>query len=716
MSRPLSLAALTLGALMFVSPSAAQARAAGDSLNTLRSFSARAGEPLRSIPGARGTTAYVGGILSGARPSTISPEDFARSFVGTHRATFGISNMADMIFSEDVLDQAGGHHIVFTQRHGGVAVYGSTLVVHFSPEGFVQSVTNRWVPGLRSDTRDVLSEETMREVVADELGPDLIQLGPGELFVKATSAGTDVVAWRVPTWLAGDQLHQEARVLWIDAHTGIPLWGEDPKREGQTTGTGANVLNEQVPLNVWQGKDFRLKVSPLLRPYVKDAKKGAYNLVDQTTTDLGWIYTFDANETYMLNTDYVYSDDSSFDGTDTGQKPGVAAHDYFRKTLDYYADVWGRKGIDNAGLPVSSMVQISDPVATYPLEINAGWLGYGFNFMIFGTGGEWPIDSGIMWRPFSCCLDIIGHELNHGVNEFTVNLGYEHESGALNEHLADVFGVTTQAYYEGLDWLMAEKVFEAPAYPYDAVRSFEDPKLYNQPDRMGIWRAEPLTYDAGGVHFNSGVGNKAFYLAVEGGTFNGVTVPPLSTNIDTSLAMAQDIWYDVENSRRIGHDSQYLEMRQASLDAATSLYPDAVNALKKAWDAVEVTPAAYPDPAIDTNEPNDYDELAIPVSVGANVQGYLWNRADSDWYAITGEGEVNIRVSGLSYPAQATLYTNGLFNQMFDQASSNNPDVLDEIIIITLERNTIYYLEVLVDEDGMGSKTAPYTLTVTASN
>ena len=713
MSRHFSLAALTLGILAFATP--VSARPVQDPLTSLRNFSEGAGEPLRTIHGARGTSAYIGGILSGAMPSSTSPQTFALGFISTHRAALGISNLKDLVFSEEVLDQAGGHHIVFTQRHGGVPVYGATVVVHFSPDGFIQSVTNRWVPDLKSDTRDLLNEETMREVVADELGPDLIQLGPGELFVKATSAGSDIVAWRVPSWLVGETLPREARVLWIDAHTGIPLWGEDPKREGQTTGTGVNVLGEQMPLNMWQGKDFRLKVSPLLRPYVKDAKKGAYNLVDQTTTDLGWIYTFDANETYMLNTDYVYGDDNSFDGTDSGQKPGVAAHDYFRKTLDYYAQVWGRKGIDNAGLPVSSMVQISDPVETYPLEINAGWLGYGFNFMIFGTGGEWPIDSGIMWRPFSCCLDIIGHELNHGVNEFTVNLGYEHESGALNEHLADVFGVTTQAYYEGLDWLMAEKVFENPVYPYDAVRSFEDPKLYNQPDRMAIWRAEPLTYDAGGVHFNSGIGNKAFYLAVQGGTFNGVKVTPLDPNPDTALEIAQDVWYDIESSRRIGHDSQYLEMRQASLDAINSLYPTKLDTLKKAWDAVEVTDAAYPDPAVEKNEPNDYDELAIPLSVGASAQGYLWNRADSDWYAITGEGEVTIRISGFSNPAQATLYTNGLFNQMFDQASSNNPDILDEIIITTLERNTIYYLELLVDEDGVGSKTAPYTISVSAN-
>lgn len=695
-----------------VSPTSSSGAA---SLRLLERGSAAAGEALVVRWGARGVPRYLRGTLSEARPVGIDGEAHALAFVDAHRALFGLGDVArELAIVDSRMDEVGGTHVIYRQLRGGIPVYGSVLAIHMDERGVVRSVNAQLTPGLQSQTRDLPSFEVIRAAMAQQLGARLHNSAPGERFVVTTSAASDVVAWRVPTMLTGGRRAVDPVALWVDARTGAILWGEDPIRHAEATVTGIDVNGDVQELNGFAGRNFRLEVSPILRMYVQQAEKGAYNLVDQTTLNLGRIYTWDSNETFMMKNEYVHSPDPFFDApNDPGHPAGVSAHQHARDTLDYYWQVHGRKGLDDAGMSVASLVQISDPVPSYPLEINAGWVGYGYNFMIYGAGGEWPPESGVIWDSFSGSLDVIGHELNHGVNEFTVNLGYEHESGALNEHVADVFGVLTQAYWEGLDWLIGEDLFPDPVYPYDAVRSMEDPTLYRQPDRMSTFAAYPLSYDAGGVHFNSGIANKAFYLAVAGGTFNGVTVSPLSADIDVSLEMAERIWYDVMLNRRINPNSQLIDMREATLDAARSLHPAQVPSLEQAWTAVEVTEAFYPDPAIDTTEPNDYKGISVPIETGESVQGLLWNRGDCDIYALSATGTVNIKLSNLAYGAQLAVYKSGMFGILNQVAASNNEYNLDELINIELNDRETYYIEVMVEgADSMGSETEPYTLSI----
>lgn len=141
--------------------------------------------------------------------------------------------------------------------------------------------------------------------------------------------------------------------------------------------------------------------------------------------------------------------------------------------------------------------------------------------MAFGDG------DGDLFDTFTKNLDIIGHELTHGVVQLTANLEYEYQSGALNESIADVFGSMIKQYFpkteaKNADWLIGEGLFLPSVTKSPALRSLKEPgKAYNNPKigrdpqsaTMDGYEDLPLEEDGGGVHINSGIPNHAFYLA-----------------------------------------------------------------------------------------------------------------------------------------------------------------------------------------------------------
>ncbi len=118
----------------------------------------------------------------------------------------------------------------------------------------------------------------------------------------------------------------------------------------------------------------------------------------------------------------------------------------------------------------------------------------------------------------SGALDIVAHELTHGVTDYTSSLIYQNESGALNEAFSDIMGTSVEFYFQQpgsgnlrADYLIGEDVFRP-----GGIRSMADPQAYGDPDHYS--RRFTGTADNGGVHINSGIPNQAFYLAIEGGT------------------------------------------------------------------------------------------------------------------------------------------------------------------------------------------------------
>lgn len=187
------------------------------------------------------------------------------------------------------------------------------------------------------------------------------------------------------------------------------------------------------------------------------------------------------------------------------------AFDGVGQTRDFYKDVFDRDSLNGRGMRLNSYVHYG------PGFGNAFWDG---SHMVFGDG------DGELFTDFTKSIDVIAHELTHGVTEFTAALRYFQQSGALNESMSDVFGSLVKQWVgkqtaADADWLIGAEVF-TPAIDADALRSMKAPgtAFQNnpilgsdpQPDHMSNYVMLPDSEDNGGVHINSGIPNKAFYL------------------------------------------------------------------------------------------------------------------------------------------------------------------------------------------------------------
>jgi Zn-dependent metalloprotease len=261
----------------------------------------------------------------------------------------------------------------------------------------------------------------------------------------------------------------------------------------------------------------------------------------------------------------------------TGDPAADSAHDYAGVTYDYYSSVHGRDSFDNAGASLVSTVHFSFGYN------NAFWNG---SQMVYGDG------DGYTFAPLSEALDVDAHELTHAVTERTAGLIYSNESGALNEATSDILGNSVEAWFRGISantWKVGEDVY-TPGIPGDALRYMNDPALAGDYDYYPTRYTGPS--DNGGVHWNSGIANLAYYLMVAGGTHprgkTSVFVSPLDPYQPSSLAMAERIWYRALTVYMTS-TTNFQGARNATAQAATDLYgATAAASVHKAWDAVGV--------------------------------------------------------------------------------------------------------------------------------
>jgi Zn-dependent metalloprotease len=179
------------------------------------------------------------------------------------------------------------------------------------------------------------------------------------------------------------------------------------------------------------------------------------------------------------------------------------------KTYDFFRAIFDRDSIDGHG-------QTLDATVHYGKRFdNAFWNG---RQMVYGDG------DGRVFNRFTVALDVIAHELTHGLTQYTAMLGYTGQNGALNEHLSDAFGLMVKQWALGQlpaesDWIIGEGLF-APSVRGKGLRSmaspgsaYDDPLLGIDPQPAHMRDYVNTTDDNGGVHINSGIPNHAFYLA-----------------------------------------------------------------------------------------------------------------------------------------------------------------------------------------------------------
>jgi Zn-dependent metalloprotease len=185
------------------------------------------------------------------------------------------------------------------------------------------------------------------------------------------------------------------------------------------------------------------------------------------------------------------------------------AYDGAGATYDLYWEVYERDSLDGRGLPLDSTVHYRQQYD------NAFWDG---QQMVYGDG------DGQLFKRFTLAIDVIGHELTHGVTQYTSNLNYSDQPGALNESLSDVFGSLVKQRHRGqtasqADWLIGEGLFAA-GVKGEGLRSlkepgtaYDDPVLGRDPQPAHMRDYVHTADDDGGIHVNSGIPNHAFFLA-----------------------------------------------------------------------------------------------------------------------------------------------------------------------------------------------------------
>ncbi|WP_347349999.1 protealysin inhibitor emfourin [Intrasporangium sp.] len=250
------------------------------------------------------------------------------------------------------------------------------------------------------------------------------------------------------------------------------------------------------------------------------------------------------------------------------------AYDALGYTWHLYDDVYDRNSIDGKGMPLLATVHYGQ---SYD---NAFWDG---TQMVFGDG------DGIVFERFTKSVDVIGHELTHGVTAHTAGLLYRGQSGALNESVSDVFGSLVKQHHLGqsaeqADWLIGAELL-APGVHGRALRdmhhpgtAYDDPRLGKDPQPADMDHYVDTTEDNGGVHINSGIPNRAFTLAcltVGGSAWE--TIGP--------------VWYAVLTGDAIRADCDFATFAGLTVAAAASRYGDGSaeqGAVRDGWVTVGV--------------------------------------------------------------------------------------------------------------------------------
>jgi Zn-dependent metalloprotease len=278
---------------------------------------------------------------------------------------------------------------------------------------------------------------------------------------------------------------------------------------------------------------------------------------------------YDTKHTQRLPGQVVANPNSSGDKEVTEAFKGLLA------TYTLYWDIFKRNSIDDHGLPLIGTVHYG---SNYD---NAFWNG---QQMVFGDG------DGQIFQRFTISIDIIGHELTHGVTGDTANLDYQDQSGALNESVSDVFGSMVKQYTAtpkqtsaNADWLIGQGIF-LPGINGEALRSMKAPgTAYNDPGTIGK-DPQPGTMsgyvntnqDNGGVHINSGIPNHAFYLA--------------ATNLGGfSWDKAGPVWYATLRDQSLRPTAKFADFANVTVTNANRLFgaTDA-KAVHDAWKQVGV--------------------------------------------------------------------------------------------------------------------------------
>ncbi len=473
---------------------------------------------------------------------------------------------------------AGRAHERFDQYFRGVRVYGADLARQRNTLGQTVSLFGTLYDNIAIDTTPALAQAAAKRRIEALGGAELGDSRQPELLVLPLDEGGFALVWheRVLSPAAGTLM-----AYFIDADTGALVKARNELRTQSAVGRGTGVL----------GDEKKMSVSPSSSRFIaRDELRPPDVLTFDMKGNVNRVLSF-LNGQISLNTNDLAADDDNV-WTDAA---AVDAHAYAGFTYDYFFKRFGRRGLNDANSRLISLVHpvrrqditTSSPFIIGLFYLNAAYFGDGV--MVYGEGLPAGFTAGGQyWDYVSGALDIVAHELTHGVTEYTSDLIYQNESGALNEAFSDMMGAAAEFYFQErgsgnlrADWLMGEDVIRP-----GGLRSMSNPASYGDPDHYSVRFTG--TGDNGGVHINSSIANLAFYLAIEGGAHprTGAAVQGVGF---TNREQIEKVFYRAV-TQLMPASTNFSQARAITLQAARDLYGAGAveRAIAQAWDAVGV--------------------------------------------------------------------------------------------------------------------------------
>ena len=462
----------------------------------------------------------------------------------------------------------GRRHLRYEQRVGDTRVFGAQLVRQVDAEGRTLSVFGRIDEGLTADVTPALSVDQAVRAAGSAYPRGAVAVGEPELMLLPR--GGDAVL----TWMFWMRLDHHLDRVFVDARTGALAWRYADLRTEAAVGLGTGVWGDRKKVSAESGADG-FRANDRLRPPAVTTYDFRYSpadaariLSDERPPEASFVAR-SANNTWV-------------DGA------VVDAHVYAGWTYDYYYRRHQRRGIDGQDLPVRSVTHFLPRSSDFA---NAFWDPV-LSAMFYGDGDR-------EFGPFSGALDVVVHEMTHGVTQYTWDGIYVNESGALNEAFSDIMATGAEFFHEPegqarlhADYFLGEDLTFLFDPPRNAVRSMENPSRFCSTG-LGVCDADHYSQiyrgrlDNGGVHHNSAVPNQAFYLLVEGGTnrTSGHHVEGLGPD---RRGDAERIFYRGFTAY-LTPSATFADARLATARAARDLYGEAEAAqVEAAWTAVGV--------------------------------------------------------------------------------------------------------------------------------
>jgi Zn-dependent metalloprotease len=511
----------------------------------------------------------------------------------------GLGQAGDFKVQDVTVDPDGARHVRVQQRYHGLRVWGGQAILHFDAKGAEGPMTDALVRGIQLDPHPNLDQaEALAVTHASEAPMGTYARPPAVELVVFPAAALERAAGSKGGNNARDfapriSRHHLAYHIRLELRNGSPETRHDDYLVDAQTGA---ILRKWSTLFTLKSQGMP-SVTTGQSQYSGEVKLGSlaapcgYVMSDPTrrfisTRDLG-------GQTDGLGALYVSQDGRWGDGENydpgrgskspNGQTAAVDAHYGLQTTWDFYRNVLGRNGIDGKGRAPYNLVHYA---TSYD---NAFWDDTCF-CMTYGDGDTFKTLT---------ALDVVGHEVSHGLCHATADLDYEGESGGLNESSSDIFGVMVQMYghvangtgshlpARGARWTVGDDL-KTPAFP-TPLRYMYKPSLDGfSPD---AWSPDLDYLD---VHFSSGPMNRAFYFLSQGASALKTAdsysdyLPKGMRGIGNDKALR--IWWRTL-STYLTPRSRYLDARRAAIRAAEDLYgksgPEA-SAVRQAFHGINV--------------------------------------------------------------------------------------------------------------------------------